>query len=146
MTKFEMREAGPAGKIPEARKQFWREAPPGYTRAVQRTPASMGITFPVPSIFCPSVPFELKRGSSLSLAIVDSRQEDAAKKRKAENAEMTKSRSNEGDVPDWCEDTEEGKAALKQKMKGEVIEVVDELREKGQAERRFKVPYKAYWQ
>ena len=138
---FEMRQAHDDGPLPEARKAFWRSAPPGYTRSVQRTPQSKGVMFPIP-VFPPApVRFEAKRGSSLSLAIVDSSQMEANEARKKANEAMMATRSNEGDVPDWCSDD----AVLKQKMKGEVIDVVNELREKGQEVRRFRVSYKPYW-
>jgi hypothetical protein len=85
MKKFEMRQLS---RLYIQRQNFWKEAPVGYIRSVQRSPQSKGIAEPVHSVMAFPSPFEAKRGQSLSLAIVDSSATEANEARKAANAAM----------------------------------------------------------
>ena len=80
--KYEMRQLE---QLHPARQSFWKDAPPGYVRSVQRSAGTKGISQPVHSILPHPSPFEAKKGMQLSYAVIDSRAENLNKERKEAN-------------------------------------------------------------
>jgi len=131
LPRFEMRDLD---NIPQTRSDFWRAAPEMYARNAMRSRGTRAIHPPVESLLPDPSPQEAKNLGSISIAVVDSRADEANRERKLANLAITRSRSlaDEGTV---------NPVQAEQRMKREMLEVVNDV------ESRYEptVDYRPYW-